>query len=96
MAFVLFSRLMHYSPGMAGTGMAGMAGTMGISMNSTSGALGEPSKVLVSQRRKSRVLFTKAQLDELERRFKQQKYISAPEREAIAQAINLTPTQVNI
>merc|ERR1712130_135032 len=33
---------------------------------------------------------------ELERRFKQQKYLSAPEREALAQLINLTPTQVKI
>ena len=33
---------------------------------------------------------------ELERRFKVQKYLSAPEREALAQTINLTPTQVKI
>lgn len=49
-----------------------------------------------AQRRKRRVLFSQAQVFELERRFKQQKYLSAPEREALAQLINLTPTQVKI
>lgn len=48
----------------------------------------------LSQRRKRRVLFTQAQVYELERRFKQQKYLSAPEREHLASIINLTPTQV--
>ncbi|KAG8232555.1 hypothetical protein J437_LFUL013041 [Ladona fulva] len=33
---------------------------------------------------------------ELERRFKQQKYLSAPEREHLASLIHLTPTQVRI
>merc|ERR1719499_1823034 len=72
-----------------------MTGSMGMSMGSF-GALGDPSKMLSSQRRKRRVLFTQAQVYELERRFKQQKYLSAPEREALAQGINLTPTQVKI
>ena len=36
------------------------------------------------------------QVYELERRFKQQRYLSAPEREALAQLIQLTPTQVKI
>lgn len=36
------------------------------------------------------------QVFELERRFKQQKYLSAPEREHLAQMIHLTPTQVKI
>lgn len=35
------------------------------------------------------------QVYELERRFKQQKYLSAPEREHLAGLIHLTPTQVN-
>nr|AEZ03832.1 NK2.1 [Terebratalia transversa]AHY88465.1 NK2.1 [Terebratalia transversa] len=48
------------------------------------------------QRRKRRVLFSQAQVYELERRFKQQKYLSAPEREHLASMINLTPTQVKI
>lgn len=34
------------------------------------------------------------QVYELERRFKQQRYLSAPEREHLAQLIQLTPTQV--
>nr|XP_040565138.1 homeobox protein Nkx-2.1-like [Lepeophtheirus salmonis] len=50
----------------------------------------------LSQRRKRRVLFTQAQVYELERRFKQQKYLSAPEREHLASLIHLTPTQVKI
>lgn len=48
----------------------------------------------LAQRRKRRVLFTQAQVYELERRFKQQKYLSAPEREHLASLIHLTPTQV--
>ena len=36
------------------------------------------------------------QVYELERRFKQQKYLSAPEREHLAGLIHLTPTQVKI
>ena len=47
-------------------------------------------------RRKPRVLFSQAQVYELERRFKQQKYLSAPEREHLASLIHLTPTQVKI
>ncbi|EFP07127.1 CRE-CEH-22 protein [Caenorhabditis remanei] len=48
------------------------------------------------KKRKRRVLFTKAQTYELERRFRTQKYLSAPEREALAMQIRLTPTQVKI
>ena len=50
----------------------------------------------LSQRRKRRILFTQAQIYELERRFKQQKYLSAPEREHLATMIGLSPTQVKI
>lgn len=50
----------------------------------------------MSQRRKRRVLFSQQQVYELERRFKQQKYLSAPERENLASIIHLTPTQVKI
>ena len=49
----------------------------------------------VDKKRKRRVLFTKAQTYELDRRFSHQKYLSAPEREALANMIGLTPTQVN-
>lgn len=40
-------------------------------------------------------LFRFLQVYELERRFKQQKYLSAPEREHLASLIHLTPTQVS-
>lgn len=58
---------------------------------SANGADGMPNK-----KRKRRVLFTKAQTYELERRFRQQRYLSAPEREHLASLIRLTPTQVKI
>ncbi|XP_015915682.1 homeobox protein Nkx-2.5 [Parasteatoda tepidariorum] len=47
-------------------------------------------------RRKPRVLFSQAQVYELERRFKQQRYLSAPEREQLASVLKLTSTQVKI
>ncbi|GLV41954.1 tinman [Carabus blaptoides fortunei] len=47
-------------------------------------------------KRKPRVLFSQAQVYELERRFKQQRYLSAPEREQMAQGLKLTSTQVKI
>ncbi|XP_004459571.2 homeobox protein Nkx-2.6 [Dasypus novemcinctus] len=47
-------------------------------------------------RRKPRVLFSQAQVLGLERRFKQQRYLSAPEREHLASALQLTSTQVKI
>ena len=87
------------------SGMTGMSGTMNhMNMNMTgmnmSGLGGLDQKTgmqfPMTQRRKRRVLFTQAQVYELERRFKQQKYLSAPEREHLASMINLTPTQVKI
>uniref|UniRef100_A0A0A9YBW1 Homeobox protein Nkx-2.2a n=1 Tax=Lygus hesperus TaxID=30085 RepID=A0A0A9YBW1_LYGHE len=48
------------------------------------------------KKRKRRVLFSKQQTYELERRFRQQRYLSAPEREHLASIIHLTPTQVKI
>ncbi|NXG53663.1 NKX26 protein, partial [Psilopogon haemacephalus] len=48
------------------------------------------------QRRKPRVLFSQAQVLELESRFKQQRYLSAPEREHLASLLQLTSTQVKI
>ena len=50
----------------------------------------------IGSRRKRRVLFTQAQIHELERRFKQQRYLTAAERENLAHLINLSPTQVKI
>ncbi|NXI12123.1 NKX26 protein, partial [Irena cyanogastra] len=48
------------------------------------------------QRRKPRVLFSQAQVLELERRFQRQKYLSGPEREQLARQLQLSPTQVKI
>ena len=45
-------------------------------------------------RRKRRVLFSQMQVSQLQKRFEQQQYLTAPERENLAQVINLTPTQV--
>ena len=58
----------------------------------------EPECHLLRQRskRKPRVLFSQAQVYELERRFKQQRYLSAPEREQLANMLKLTSTQVKI
>lgn len=47
-------------------------------------------------KRKPRILFSQSQVLELENRFRQQRYLSAPEREMLAQALNLTATQVKI
>ncbi|XP_029016265.1 homeobox protein Nkx-2.3-like [Betta splendens] len=47
-------------------------------------------------RRRPRVLFSQAQVFELERRFKQQRYLSAPEREHLATTLKLTSNQVKI
>lgn len=68
----------------------GVGGGIGVGVGMGVGAMQFP----LAQRRKRRVLFTQAQVYELERRFKQQKYLSAPEREHLASLIHLTPTQV--
>ncbi|KAL7301874.1 hypothetical protein TKK_0005478 [Trichogramma kaykai] len=47
-------------------------------------------------KRKPRVLFSQTQVSELERRFKQQRYLSASEREVLAQSLKLSSTQVKI
>ncbi|KAB0393329.1 hypothetical protein E2I00_006713, partial [Balaenoptera physalus] len=82
------SRFMGPASGMNMSGMGGL------------GSLGDVSKNMAplpsAPRRKRRVLFSQAQVYELERRFKQQKYLSAPEREHLASMIHLTPTQVKI
>ncbi|XDV42650.1 hypothetical protein PO909_011271 [Leuciscus waleckii] len=81
------SRFMGPSTGM---NMAGM-GTLGMADTTKS-----IPPLHAAPRRKRRVLFSQAQVYELERRFKQQKYLSAPEREHLASMIHLTPTQVKI
>ncbi|XP_070776686.1 NK2 homeobox 4a isoform X2 [Enoplosus armatus] len=82
------SRFMGPSTGMNMTGMGSLTG------------MGDATKSMpvlhAAPRRKRRVLFSQAQVYELERRFKQQKYLSAPEREHLASMIHLTPTQVKI
>ncbi|XP_056639240.1 homeobox protein Nkx-2.1-like [Diorhabda carinulata] len=84
-------------------GSTATAANMGHGLNSGMPGLGacavsdsKPMQFPLAQRRKRRVLFTQAQVYELERRFKQQKYLSAPEREHLASLIHLTPTQVKI
>ncbi|XP_064464043.1 homeobox protein Nkx-2.5-like isoform X1 [Ornithodoros turicata] len=57
---------------------------------------GQQQSQHAQKKRKRRVLFSKAQTYELERRFRQQRYLSAPEREHLASIIRLTPTQVKI
>ncbi|XP_055458583.1 homeobox protein Nkx-2.4 [Psammomys obesus] len=76
----------------AGVNVAGMGSLTGIADAAKSLA---PLHA-AAPRRKRRVLFSQAQVYELERRFKQQKYLSAPEREHLASMIHLTPTQVKI
>ncbi|CAH1793002.1 unnamed protein product [Owenia fusiformis] len=88
------SRLMGAQPSSC---MSSMPGMNQMSMS----ALGydhtkHPLQYPLTQRRKRRVLFSQAQVYELERRFKSQKYLSAPEREHLANMINLTPTQIKI
>lgn len=47
-------------------------------------------------KRKPRILFSQTQVLDLERRFRQQRYLSAPEREIVAVALDLSATQVKI
>ncbi|XP_018942474.2 homeobox protein Nkx-2.4-like isoform X1 [Cyprinus carpio] len=82
------SRFMGPSTGMNMTGMGALTG-----MADTTKSI---PPLHAAPRRKRRVLFSQAQVYELERRFKQQKYLSAPEREHLASMIHLTPTQVKI
>ncbi|XP_028968435.1 homeobox protein XENK-2 [Galendromus occidentalis] len=47
-------------------------------------------------KRKPRILFTQTQVYQLEQRFKDQKYLTAQERELLAQTLKLSSTQVKI
>ncbi|XP_062244368.1 homeobox protein Nkx-2.3-like [Platichthys flesus] len=62
------------------------------------GGQGDSERPVQKQRsrRRPRVLFSQAQVFELERRFKQQRYLSAPEREHLASTLKLTSNQVKI
>jgi len=91
-----FSSLMRTgASSMSAAAAAGVGQMSGLSSEKQSAAAAAMQFPL-TQRRKRRVLFTQAQVYELERRFKQQKYLSAPEREHLASLIHLTPTQVKI
>jgi len=50
----------------------------------------------VGCRRKRRVLFSKSQTCELERRFNEQRYLSASERDQLATSLRLSPLQIKI
>ncbi|NXQ60255.1 NKX26 protein, partial [Anthoscopus minutus] len=56
----------------------------------------EPRSPPGQQRRKPRVLFSQAQVLELERRFQRQRYLAGAEREQLARQLQLSPTQVKI
>nr|AUN27650.1 NK2.1-B [Epiphanes senta] len=47
-------------------------------------------------KRKRRILFSQTQVNELEKRFNKSRYLSAPERELLANDLSLSPTQVKI
>uniref|UniRef100_A0A8C4R788 Homeobox domain-containing protein n=1 Tax=Eptatretus burgeri TaxID=7764 RepID=A0A8C4R788_EPTBU len=80
------------SPSGASGSRCGGSGQVGpLHRNMTCRVDEEPGK-----KRKRRVLFSKAQTFELERRFRHQRYLSAPEREHLASLLKLTPTQVKI
>lgn len=48
------------------------------------------------RKKRSRAAFSHAQVFELERRFRHQRYLSGPERADLAQALKLTETQIKI
>ncbi|CAF1210766.1 unnamed protein product, partial [Didymodactylos carnosus] len=49
-----------------------------------------------NKKRKRRILFSKQQIASLEHRFREQRYLSAPERDILAKHINLSANQVKI
>ena len=49
---------------------------------------------LKSARKRPRILFSQSQVMELENKYKDQKYLSASERDQLASKLNLTSTQV--
>ncbi|XP_022701389.1 homeobox protein Nkx-2.8-like isoform X1 [Varroa jacobsoni] len=63
---------------------------------SSGGLSNNPTGTPSARSRKRRILFSQVQILELERRFRQQRYLSAQEREQLASIIQLTPTQVKI
>ncbi|XP_050534521.1 homeobox protein ceh-22-like [Daktulosphaira vitifoliae] len=65
-------------------------------MNSTKKTAPPKTSTKKRAKRKPRILFSQEVISELELRFKQQRYLSAAEREVMASRIRLTPTQVKI
>ncbi|KAH8317150.1 hypothetical protein KR074_005613 [Drosophila pseudoananassae] len=66
------------------------------SSNSCSSSQGSNGSSKPRMKRKPRVLFSQAQVLELECRFRLKKYLTGAEREIIAQKLNLSATQVKI
>uniref|UniRef100_A0A8C2Z8V7 NK2 homeobox 4 n=1 Tax=Cyclopterus lumpus TaxID=8103 RepID=A0A8C2Z8V7_CYCLU len=87
-----YPTISRYMGPSAGMNMSGMVG----SFSGMDAAAKSMVTLHSAPRRKRRVLFSQAQVYELERRFKQQKYLSAPEREHLAGLIHLSPNQVKI
>lgn len=56
----------------------------------------KPERKDKSAKRKPRILFSQTQVHALEVRFRNQRYLTAPEREQLAVTLNLSPTQVKI
>ncbi|CAK6447380.1 unnamed protein product [Pipistrellus nathusii] len=89
-----YSSISRFMGPSAGVNVAGVGPLAGIA--DAAKALAPLHVAAAAPRRKRRVLFSQAQVYELERRFRQQRYLSAPEREHLAGLIHLTPTQVKI
>ncbi|XP_057307742.1 homeobox protein Nkx-2.5-like isoform X1 [Hydractinia symbiolongicarpus] len=65
-------------------------------MHSTADTMNQQVPTTGKLRKKPRILFSQSQVMELEKKFKEQKYLSASERDQMASKLNLTPTQVKI
>ncbi|KAJ8715629.1 hypothetical protein PYW07_010111 [Mythimna separata] len=65
-------------------------------INKTPTCDSKPDRKDKSAKRKPRILFSQTQVHALEVRFRNQRYLTAPEREQLAVTLNLSPTQVKI
>ena len=72
----------------------GILNTLNVGLDTSTVSRTSAPIVPPSKKKKRRVLFSKAQTYELERRFRQQRYLSAPEREHLAHILRLSPNQV--
>lgn len=84
------------APSMQGSSQLGPMTSLDIYDQVKAAAAAAGALQSINHRRKRRVLFSQMQINELEKRFKQQKYLSAPERDQLATYIGLSPTQVKI